>query len=64
MTVLLVTLLANLAAPSLSRGATSVDTMQLARADGTAFEEQRPRRPRINPEQGSHAVIAWRDIAF
>lgn len=51
MTVLLVALLANLAVPSLSRGATSIDTMQLARADGTTFEEQRPRRPRINPEQ-------------
>ena len=66
MTVLLVTLLANLAAPSLSRGATSVDTVQLARAVDPAFEEQRPRRPRTNPvqerETGSWSLTLDNDL--
>ena len=51
MTGLLVILLASLAVPGTSSGATNVDTVQLARAGDPAFEEQRPRRPRSNPAQ-------------
>ena len=56
-TALLVALLGGVATPG-SGMAASTDSVQLARAGDPAFEEQRPRRPRPDPQQ-ERTIGSW-----